>query len=93
MCEKFFCSGCQAWKYVSVKVSSPGRSRPICTLCLERIQEHTKGVTLVKRGPATGQHAAKPVKVERCQAAVAAVVNKPVERAHWVANWSSLMNS
>lgn len=93
MCEKFFCSGCQAWKYVSVKASAPGRSRPICTLCLEQIQARTKGVALVKRGPATGQHEAKPTQVERCPAAIAAALHKPVARAHWLTNWSSLMNS
>jgi len=93
MCEKFFCSGCQAWKYVSVKASSPGRSRPICALCVERIREHTKGVTLVKRDHPVGRRTANPGNVERSPAAIAAVVNKPVERAHWLTNWSSLMNS
>jgi hypothetical protein len=93
MCEKFFCSGCQVWKYVSVKASAPGRSRPICTLCLERISERTKGVTLVKRDHPAGPRTANQGNTERSQAAIAAVVNRPVERAHWLTNWSSLLNS
>lgn len=93
MCEKFFCSGCQAWKYVSVKADSPGRSRPIRSTQSVQIGEHTKGVTLVKRDQPVGRRTVKTGNVERSPAAIAAVVNKPRERAHWLTNWSSLMNS